>query len=256
MLREGLTLKLKISSVINFYTDVLSKLQNDQYLFIVFRIKNEDNLYRNISTFQTISKLDIKDFTNTCLEYWQIKTDNYIQEEFTEFIFNYKIIEEGITSKKIHRPESNTLKPIKFIIGNYSIPQTMDLYQWGDVQFILNDSEAIVFKFKSKAQYHVTFSKHLMTVKYVLDGKTLLEFTDELLDINNLGSFTRTINNQKIYFFKGKLAFKERTYKFNKINKESPKPFFNDRLITMDLETFNKDGILTPYAVSYYDGKI
>ena len=23
----------------------------------------------------------------------------------------------------------------------------------------------------------------------------------------------------------------------------------------MDLETFNKDGILTPYAVSYYDGK-
>ena len=158
MLREGLTLKLKISSVINFYTDVLSKLQNDQYLFIVFRIKNEDNLYRNISTFQTISKLDIKDFTNTCLEYWQIKTDNYIQEEFTEFIFNYKIIEEGITSKKIHRPESNTLKPIKFIIGNYSIPQTMDLYQWGDVQFILNDSEAIVFKFKSKAQYHVTFT--------------------------------------------------------------------------------------------------
>ena len=209
------------SACLKFYDEVLRNLNTDQYILIIFRIKTRSNLYRNISTFQTISKLDIKDFTNTCLEYWQIKTDNYIQEEFTEFIFNYKIIEEGITSKKILRPESNTLKPIKFIIGNYSIPQTMDLYQWGDVQFILNDSEAIVFKFKSKAQYHVTFSKHLMTVKYVLDGKTLLEFTDELLDINNLGSFTRTINNQKIYFFKGKLAFKERTYKFNKINKNS-----------------------------------
>ena len=70
----------------------------------------------------------------------------------------------------------------------------------------------------------------MWSVKYVMNDKTLVTFTDELTDVNNLGSFTRTINNQKIYFFKGKLAFKERTYKFNKINKESPKPFFNDGL--------------------------
>ena len=159
MLREGLTLKLKISSVINFYTDVLSKLQNDQYLFIVFRIKNEDNLYRNISTFQTISKLDIKDFTNTCLEYLQIKTDNYIQEEFTEFIFNYKIIggSLSITTSKINSLNNKLDKPKLLKFKSFNFPQTMDITQWGNVHFMLNDSEAIVYKFRSKAQYHIKF---------------------------------------------------------------------------------------------------
>lgn len=198
--------------------------------------------------------MDLREFISICNEYWLIKTENYIQENIVEIIFSYKIIEE-LSKKQIHIPESNKVKPLNLVIGNYKIPQTMDLYQWGDVQFILNYSEAIVYKFKSKAQYNVTFDKYTQKVKYNLEGKTLLEFTDVLTDVNNLGSFTRFINNQKINFVDGKIDFKERTYKLNKIKKESPKPFLNNRFVTMDLETYNKDGILTPYAICYYDGK-
>ena len=55
------------SACLKFYDEVLRNLNTDQYILIIFRIKTRSNLYRNISTFQTISKLDIKDFTNTCL---------------------------------------------------------------------------------------------------------------------------------------------------------------------------------------------
>ena len=89
---------------IKFYKDVLTHLKDDQYILIIFRIKTSDNLYRNISTFQTISKLNIKEFINICNEYWLIKTENYIQEEIIEIIFNYKIIggSLSITTSKIN----------------------------------------------------------------------------------------------------------------------------------------------------------
>ena len=39
----------------------------------------------------------------------------------------------------------------------------------------------------------------MWSVKYVMNDKTLVTFTDELTDVNNLGSFTRYINNQKYF---------------------------------------------------------
>ena len=139
--------------------------------------------------------------------------------------------------------------------GSYNFPQTMDLYQWGEVDFILNDTEAIVYKYKSKAQYHIKFNNNIMTVDYILNGKTLISFTDELLDINNLGTFKRTIKNQVIHFIDGNLDYKEKHYIYPKITKLNPEPFLMNKFITMDIETLNTNGILSPYAISYYDGK-
>ena len=45
-------------------------------------------------------------------------------------------------------------------------------------------------------------------VKYVLNNKPLITFTDELLDINNLGTFKRTIQNQKFLFVDTQLISK------------------------------------------------
>ena len=82
----------------------------------------------------------------------------------------------------------------------------MDLYQWGEVHFMLADTEAIVYKSRSKAQYSIRFNEDKMEVDYLLDGRKLVSFTDKLNDRDNLGTFTRKINNQefhpilKIYF--------------------------------------------------------
>ena len=63
------------SACVKFYDLVLTNLNKDQYILIIFRIKTENNLYRNISTFQTIRKMDLKELS-ICNEYWLIKSEN------------------------------------------------------------------------------------------------------------------------------------------------------------------------------------
>ena len=91
-------------------------------------------------------------------------------------------------------------------------------------------------------------------VKYVLNNKPLITFTDELLDINNLGTFKRTIQNQKFQFVDTQLISKEKLYTFPFIKKLSAKPFLINKFITIDLETINVNGKLIPYVISHYDG--
>ena len=94
-----------------------------------------------------------------------------------------------------------------------------------------------------------------MQVQYRIKNKTLITFTDELLDINNLGTFKRTIKNQAIYFKDGKLDYKEKFYNFPLIQKLNPKAFLIEKFLVMDIETYKDNGILIPYAVSIYNGE-
>ena len=72
-------------------------------------------------------------------------------------------------------------------------------------------------------------------VKYVLNNKPLITFTDELLDINNLGSFKITIKNNIFQFVDTQLISKEKLYTFPFIKNLSGKPFLINKFITMDL---------------------
>ena len=243
-------------SINGFMNTIFNELSNNQYLLIIFKIKTEDKLHRTISTVQRINKLDKYELLSVFNEYWILKSNNYVQFSITEIHFNYKFIDNSfkITSSKINRPENLTYNPKLLKCGSFNFPQTMDLFQWGDVQFILDNKEAIVYKHHSSAQYHVKFDKHTMIVKYVLNNKPLITFRDELLDINNLGTFKRTIKNQIFQFVDTQLISKEKLYKFPIIKKLSGKPFLINKFITMDLETINVNGKLIPYVISHYDG--
>ena len=243
-------------SINGFMNTIFNELSNNQYLLIIFKIKTEDKLHRTISTVQRINKLDKYELLSVFNEYWILKSNNYVQFSITEIHFNYKLIENSlkITSSKINRPENLTYNPKILKCGSFNFPQTMDLFQWGDVQFILDKQEAIVYKRHSSAQYHVKFDKHTMIVKYVLNNKPLITFRDELLDINNLGTFKRTIKNQIFQFVDTQLISKEKLYKFPIIKKLSGKPFLINKFITMDLETINVNGKLIPYVIAHYVG--
>ena len=257
ILNNNILTEKDIKLAINgFMNTIFNELPNNQYLLIIFKIKTEDKLHRTISTVQRINKLDKYELLSVFNEYWILKSNNYVQFSITEIHFNYKLIENSlkITSSKINRPENLTYNPKILKCGSFNFPQTMDLFQWGDVQFILDKQEAIVYKHHSSAQYHVKFDKHTMIVKYVLNNKPLITFRDELLDINNLGTFKRTIQNQKFQFVDTQLISKEKLYTFPFIKKLSAKPFLINKFITMDLETINVNGKLIPYVISHYDG--
>ena len=257
ILNNNILTEKDIKLAINgFMNTIFNELPNNQYLLIIFKIKTEDKLHRTISTVQRINKLDKYELLSVFNEYWILKSNNYVQFSITEIHFNYKFIDNSfkVTSSKINRPENLTYNPKLLKCGSFNFPQTMDLFQWGDVQFILDNKEAIVYKHHSSAQYHVKFDKHTMIVKYVLNNKPLITFRDELLDINNLGTFKRTIKNQIFQFVDTQLISKEKLYKFPIIKKLSGKPFLINKFITMDLETINVNGKLIPYVIAHYVG--
>ena len=232
------TIELAIS---NFYNEVMSKLNDNQYILVIFKIKTNDNLYRNISSMQIINKFDRDILIDSFIEYWNIKSANYIQFTISEIILNYKIIDDSfeVSSSKIHFPDKDTLKPNLLKCGSYNFPCTMDLFQWGSVEFINNDSEAIVYKSHSTASYFIKFNGNIMEVEYINKGKKLLDFTDELLDTNNLGTFKRIINNQTFYFKNGELHYKIKNFNFKTVKPLNKKGYLNNKIITMDLETFH-----------------
>ena len=94
-------------------------------------------------------------------EFWNLKAKNYEHFEVTEIIFNYRLMttdkkedKTPILNKpgKVKRTWVNLLK-----VGFYNFPMTMDLFEWGGVDFVLGDKEAIVYKNNSKAVYHIKF---------------------------------------------------------------------------------------------------
>nr|YP_010561575.1 hypothetical protein OSR58_mgp15 [Ganoderma flexipes]UYX56946.1 hypothetical protein [Ganoderma flexipes] len=250
-----------------FKSFIFSSLPEDQFILIIFKIRTEENIIRSISTLQRVNKLNINDLRKVFIEYWALKKDNYEQFTIEEIILNYKIISDDKekTSTIINRPAVS--KPIIYKnllnIGTYNFPMTMDLFEWGGVDFVLDGKEAIVYKRHSSAIYHVKFlTNKKMQVDYRINNKTLITFTDELLDINNLSTFKRTIKNQAIYFIKikkyiflfykdGEIDYKEKFYNFPFIKKLNPKAFLIEKFLVMDIETYKEDsGILVPYAVS------
>jgi len=82
-----------------------------------------------------------------------------------------------------------------------------------------------------------------------------LNFIDIVHDINNPASFVRIINNNKNIYDNGirKLSVKKKKVKYF-TNLPKCKCLTNN-FITMDLETKEIEGNLTPYCVSIFDGK-
>ena len=154
-----------INAINLFHEQVLSKLEQDTYILIIFRIKTSDNLIRNISTVHRIKNSDsdyeklIENFT----EFWNIKSSEYILYSISEIIFSSKIIDNShnIIESKINSPISNRIEKMKNLLtlGGFNFPTTMNLYEWGDVQFLNKDKNAIVYKNNSKAEYHITFDR-------------------------------------------------------------------------------------------------
>lgn len=244
-----------LKSLNNLFNDHLKDLEDDQVFLIMFKLKTVDNLIYNISKLQIITKKDLVDLKAIILEYWELKSEEYNDLQFSSIIYDYKILDQNNKSKI--KTKLNKIKP-KFnsdFIKNsgYRLPRTMDIYDWGNVQIFNEDKEAIVYKFKSKFEYHIKFINHsTMETKYKFNNKLLFTFTDELKDKNNLGTFTRKLDNYEYHFENGNLLLKSKIYKTDNIKKIGKKPIYINRFLTMDLETITIDNTITPYCVCIY----
>ena len=84
----------------------------------------------------------------------------------------------------------------------------MDFSKWGEVIF-QKDTFALVSKINSKFKYHINIFDKYFNVSLKFKDKTILEFTDTILETGKLNSFTRKVKNHEYIFIDGKLTLKK-----------------------------------------------
>ena len=109
-------------------------------------------------------------------------------------------------------------------------------------------------KHNTELIYHITMINDTdYSVKIMLNNLILLEFKDlEITDTTFVREFKKS--NHKYYYSSNELIYKKihrptkflRTIKLSKV--------IDNKIMTLDIETRKVNNVLTPYALSYYDG--
>jgi hypothetical protein len=244
---------------------------------------------RSISFMQKVGINDFESLLEIFNEFWLMRSEQYHSMNVLKIIYTYKMVSNETLSissnSKLIRtflPKENKEKE-EISFSGINLPNTMDLTDWGETTFFDDYSKAIVFKSKSKLEYHVSlFNDHLIAeVKY--DEKTLFTFTDtrsssqlfekdypsfmdRVSDLNDLSTFTRklevhsclkkeTKRTLNYIYIKGKCVLKtiSRNCKYLKPSLEAT--YRSHKFLTMDIETKEINNILIPRCVSISDGK-
>jgi hypothetical protein len=238
---------------------ITNNVKESQIILIQFKVKLSNDIIRSISHLQNVTNSDFELLLDLFLNFWEIKSEDYHTLKFEEIIFTYKIIEsnEDINKTKLSKPmiKIKENKPV-FNFGGFNLPSTMDITKWGDYVFKNDYKNAIVYKPQSKAIYHINLFDNYQKVELKLKDKVIIEFKDTMRDKNNLNSFIRDIKKQKYIFEDGELILKNIIRKTPFLSQLNQSPIINKNIITMDLETRLIDGIMIPYCVSIFDGKV
>jgi hypothetical protein len=250
-----LTNELIVKSFKQFVLELnqlIKEKESKQKIIVQFKIELENGLIRTISRMQTITNNEYKLLLDIFTEYWSIKTEEYHLVVIQKVIFTYKIVPSKFPTRL-----SPVVKPKpSFTFKGYDLPNTMDLTQWGEYKFSPNYHSAIIKKPKSKAYYSVVLKDSEQLVELKIHDKILLTFIDKMNNNNDLSSFTRVIHEHTYIFREGNLILKQKNIKNIKyLTKVIGASHISYKFVSMDLETRAINGIITPYAISIYDGK-
>jgi len=194
-------------------------LENEERVnfYIQLKIKNSNNNYYSISFLQLVNSSDFNKLFSTLIEFYELKDEYYKTLDVTHIVYTYKIIDnkdklyDNVKLNKLNKVKKKEIKTKpEFKVLGYALPPTMDFTEWGVCIFDINYKKAIVYKKNSKVEYHIEIELDRTNVKYMLNDVLLFNFTDYVLDFQNLNSFKRVLKNQSFYYELGKLKLKQK----------------------------------------------
>jgi uncharacterized protein YvpB len=162
--------------------------------------------------------------------------------------FSYGFKEGKIPSKD----ESNRSINYMDYKGN-DFPISMDPLDFGVLMKTINIPKGKIYVLHNSKGHTITITKfdNYNEVEIFKNRKFLIKFIDEILSIN---SFVRIIGNKKFYFENNKEILFSREINTKFISKTNKSNNLVNNFISLDIETYIEDNILTPYCISIYDG--
>jgi hypothetical protein len=141
----------------------MNKLDNHQFIIILFRVQYFNGLYSTLNNIQKVNKHDFETLYNLYSSTLDLKAEDYNTTEIINIIFSYKIIPENnlVTKKsKIESKIKQNNNIINYKFAGYNLPKTMDNNKFG---IIINKNKNLILinKPNSSFIYRIeTFDNH------------------------------------------------------------------------------------------------
>lgn len=240
-----------IEKIINdFWLNEVNKILDNQHIIVLFRIVTSDNLFFTLGHLQSLNKKDKDWYKEYIIDILSLKNEEYREMNLKSIIFSYGV-RDGIETQ-----EKSTLKSIESktkyqFYKHYKLPVAFDPLKYGKLIKIFGGNHYLIqITLTTSAIIHHNGNKN--EVEIFKNGKIILKFTDQLLSDNTI---LRTIGkNNYRYNLDGQLLLLEVTKPVKYINNIKPQSKKDNKIITMDIETFIENNEQIPYLVSWYDG--
>jgi DNA polymerase type B, organellar and viral len=232
-----------------FWKDIQSGFNDNNYLFILFKIKYVNGEFVTIGKLQKLNLADKNWYINWIIDNMEFKSEYYNETQIESLIFSYGFKKGANPNKNESKPTENTM-----LINDIRLPISLNPEDYGKLinKIVLNDSDVYFLQSGNNIAITLRKFKEYNLVEFFKNGNCLINFRDEIISENK---FVRLINNKKYYFEDGKQFLFTNEIKNKFIAKTNKTKTNKNNFITLDIETFVKDNILTPFCISIFDGK-
>jgi len=191
-----------------FWKKVMNKLEKHQVVYVLLKVKFDDDSYATYSKLQSVNNSMFEDLFEILLGFLDSKAENYSNKVITHVIFQYHICSPLSKDIRTNLSKSDILKKVPlFNFVGYNLPVTTALKLWGILSNKTDNTYSIIKK-GSNLNYTVERNLNQHNVKVsTIKGHLLFEFTD--IFGNNLTSFTRILKNQEYIFKNGETIVKK-----------------------------------------------
>jgi len=258
------------------------------------KITPTGSIHKNTPIIRSIGSVNIYNTTNfsEALSYFEYHlnehADQYITFPAEAVILTYNVCHEDSILNTIdlkHKATNNLLKKqtkdkmqinrLKLKLAVKNLPLTTDLSKWGAIK-VIEGHYPYKFKFK-ETKLTINTSSDLFNYKisikgvFIEDKKIFIQrvsvvdkkfkavffnFIDIIYNSITPDSFIRIYNDVQEVYHRGERVLIQKRKKVKYFTPVKKNKSLSKNFITMDLETKNINGVLVPYCVSIFDGKV
>jgi DNA polymerase family B len=232
-----------------FWSKIENEFTNDNHMFILFKIKYITGEKLSIGKLQRINREDKTWYIQFMLDFISLKSEYYKETQIEALIFSYGF-KNGKAENKYAVPFTGSYQSY----GKSQLPISMNPLDFGKIVDNIKSEYNTIYIIHNEKGETITFTefKDRNEIKISKSGNTLLTFKDVKTDFG----FMRLIDNSnKFYFKNGEQILFTKEIKTDFISKTKISKNIVNNFITIDIETYIVDGLLTPYLICFYDGK-
>nr|YP_009487300.1 hypothetical protein [Russula lepida]AWB36202.1 hypothetical protein [Russula lepida] len=239
--------KLLKSKLDIFWKEIVEKkLSDNQHIWLLFRLKWLNGEFVTIGKLLKLNKEDKNYLFDFILRNMDDKSEYYTEQLINSILFSYTI-KTGRAKEKITFDSS---KISYQYYQHHKFPITMNPLEYGR---LIEQTENKFTIQVNKTDIAIIIQDGLNNhIKYFKEGHLTYQYRDFKLSHNK---FIRVLNNKNFTFIDNKLVLLTIEKKVNFIKNLLPQSKLTNKIITMDIETFIKDGVHIPYCISWYDGE-